>query len=81
VFPKVEIHLARAFGEQGNVTYYALELKQARITNYTLEGPDTEQRSVAAEELSLSFAELRVVYTELDRLGAPKSTVEYSFKR
>ena len=73
VFSKVQLHLTDSFGAGGWVTYYAYELKNVRVTGYTVGGSDKEV-------VSLSFEEIRVSYTEMDHAGKKKGNVEYSWK-
>ena len=103
VFPKVEIHLTGpSDGSTCQGTFYAYELKNVMITNYTVSGsnplayalvalaPDITMPSTGPfivqavdaplEEVSLSFEEIKVTYTECDSSGNSKGNVEYSWK-
>ena len=79
VFPKakVEIHLTRSYA--GLVTYYAYELKNALIVGYRIGGSGYSEH-VPTEELSLSFEEIKVTYTEFDEGGRAKGNVEYEWR-
>ncbi len=77
VFPKVEIHLT--YADAGNVTYYAYELKNVQIVSYRIGGSGYSEH-VPTEELSLSFEEIKVTYTEIDEGGRPKGNVEYEWR-
>ncbi len=74
VFPRVEIHLTRSY--TGLVTYYAYELKNVLIVGYRIGGSGYSEH-VPTEELSLSFEEIKVTYTEFDAGGRAKGNVEY----
>ena len=77
VFPKVEIHLTRSYA--GLVTYYAYELKNVLIVGYRIGGSGYSEH-VPTEELSLSFEEIKVTYTEFDEGGRTKGNVEYEWR-
>lgn len=77
VFPKVEIHLTRSYA--GLVTYYAYELKNVLIVGYRIGGSDYSEH-VPTEEISLSFEEIKVTYTEFDEGGRAKGNVEYTWR-
>ena len=77
VFPKVEIHLTRSY--TGLVTYYAYELKNVLIVGYRIGGSGYSEH-VPTEELSLSFEEIKVAYTEFDEQGRAKGNVEYVWR-
>jgi type VI secretion system secreted protein Hcp len=77
VFPRVEIHLT--YADAGNVTYYAYELKNVQIVSYRIGGSGYSEH-VPTEELSLSFEEIKVTYTEIDEGGRPKGNVEYEWR-
>ncbi len=77
VFPKVEIHLTGSYA--GLVTYYAYELKNVLIVGYRIGGSGYSEH-VPTEELSLSFEEIKVTYTEFDEGGRAKGNVEYEWR-
>lgn len=79
VFPKVEIHLTASYTDAGRVTYYAYELKNVLVTNYSIGGAG-QADSVPMEQFSLNFEEIKVTYTENDNKGKKKGNVEYSWK-
>ncbi len=79
VFPKVEIHLTRSYTGMGLVTYYAYELKNVLIVGYRIGGSGYSE-DVPTEELSLSFEEIKVTYTEFDGGGRAKGNVEYVWR-
>jgi type VI secretion system secreted protein Hcp len=79
VFPIVVIHLTASFGDAGRVTYFAYELKNVRITSYSI-GGSARSADRPTEQLSLNFEEIKVTYTELDERGEAKGNVEYSWK-
>ena len=45
VFPKVDIHLTASYTDSGRVTYYAYELKNVQVVNYTISGASSPMRS------------------------------------
>ncbi|MEK6705683.1 MAG: type VI secretion system tube protein Hcp, partial [Bdellovibrionota bacterium] len=77
VFPKVDVHLTRPFPGGTPVTYCTFELKNVIVTSYHIGG--STQDVVPSESLSLNFEEIKVVYTEFDAAGKPKSTVQYGW--
>ena len=79
VFPRVEIHLTASYTDAGRVTYYAYELKNVLIASYHISGSG-QSEDVSTEEISLSFEEMKVIYTETDETGARKGNVEYEWK-
>ena len=78
VFPKVEIHLTRSYKNTGLVTYYAYELINVLIVDYRIGGSGYSEY-IPTEEISLSFEEIKVTYTEIDESGATKGNVEYEW--
>ncbi len=79
VFPRVEIHLTTTYTVAGNVTYYAYELKNVQIVSYRIGGSGYSEH-IPTEEISLSFEEIKVTYTEIDEGGRPKGNVEYEWR-
>jgi type VI secretion system secreted protein Hcp len=79
VFPKVEIHLTASYTDAGRVTYYAYELKNVLVTNYSI-GGSAQAEAVPTEDFSLNFEEIKVTYTEADSKGKSKGKVEYQWK-
>jgi len=77
VFPKVEIHLTRSYA--GLVTYYTYELKNVQIVGYRI-GGSSYSEYIPTEEISLSFEEIKVTYTEFDEGGRAKGNVEYEWR-
>jgi len=78
VFPKVEIHLTRSYKNTGLVSYYTYELINALIVDYRIGGSGYSEY-IPTEEISLSFEEIKVTYTEFDESGATKGNVEYEW--
>ncbi len=78
VFPKVEIHAARPAGGVDQV-YLRYELTNVRISRYHLSGSSLSD-ALPTEEISLSFEEIKMTYTEYDDAGRLKGNVEYSWK-
>ena len=79
VFPKVEIHMTASYTDSGRTTYYAYELKNVQVVNYSVSGSG-QSEDVPAEEMALNFEEIKVTYTECDNTGAKKGNVEYGWK-
>lgn len=76
VFPKVVIHVTKTFTDAGRVTYYSYELKNVMVTKYEVSGSThSEERPI--ESLSLSYGEIKQVYTIHDDLGRNKGIVEF----
>jgi len=79
VYPTVEIHVtALAFGTS-RVTYLAYELKNVLVTSYAVGGV-AQSEDVPSEEVTLSFEQIKVTYTEFDASGKAKGNVEYTWK-
>jgi type VI secretion system secreted protein Hcp len=79
VFPKVEIHLTASYTDEGRVTYYAYELKNAMVTSYNI-GGSGQSEEVPTDALLMNFEEIKVTYTENDAKGKKKGNVEYEWK-
>jgi type VI secretion system secreted protein Hcp len=76
VFPEVTIELCQEGQEQ---PYLMWELKQCRVTSYSVSG-STDGDAVPTEELSLNFEEIRYVYTEHLADGKSAGKVEAQWK-
>jgi type VI secretion system secreted protein Hcp len=79
VFPKVEIHLTRSNTNTGLVTYYTYELNNVLIVGYRIGGGGYSE-NIPTEEISLSFEEIKVTYTETDERGVPRGNVVYEWR-
>lgn len=79
VFPKVEIHLTRSYTNTGLVTYYTYELNNVLIVGYRIGGSGYSEH-IPTEEISLSFEEIKVTYTEIDEGGGSKGNVVYEWR-
>ena len=79
VFPKVDIHVTASYTDSGRQTYFAYELKNVQISNYTISGSG-QSEEVPVEEVSFNFEEIKVTYTECDAKGKKKGNVEYEWK-
>ena len=77
VFPKVEIQMTKALSDGAGDTYYTYELKNVMVTSYQINGTEG---SAPFEEFTLSFSEIKTVYTEYDAQGRKKGNIEYSWK-
>ncbi len=75
VFPRVEIHLTNT----DLVTYYTYELENVLIVGYRIGGSGYSEH-IPTEEISLSFEEIKVTYTEIDEGGRPKGNVVYEWR-
>ena len=81
VFPKVEIHVTAAFTDSGIATYYAYELKNVRVTSYSVRAAGSSGvDAVPQEEMSLNFEEIKVTYTKADAKGKSKGNAETTWK-
>jgi len=76
VYSTAVIHVTRALGTS-RPTYYKYELKNALVSSYRVSGTDA---AVPVEELTLSFEEIKVTYTEYDGKGVSKGGAEYTCK-
>jgi type VI secretion system secreted protein Hcp len=79
IFPTVVIHWARLVADGTAQTYYSYELKNVRVTSYSV-GGSTQSDPVPMETLSLNFEEIKVTYSESGATGQAKGNVEYSWK-
>lgn len=79
VFPKVEIHLTASYTDAGRVTYLAYELKNVSINSYAISGSGNSE-FVPTEEISLSFEEIKVTYTDHDEAGKVEDIIEFNWK-
>ena len=60
---------------------YGYELKNALITNYTIEGNVENGGERPRENFTIAFEEITVRYFEIDpRTGRPLGYIEYSWK-
>jgi type VI secretion system secreted protein Hcp len=75
-FAKVEIELTATYGG-ARATYLKYELTNVLVTSYNTTGSD---EGPPLEEVTVSFDEIKVTYTEYDDGGAPKGNIEYSWK-
>jgi len=75
VFPRVEIHLTNT----DLVTYYTYELENVQIVGYRIGGSGYSEH-IPTEEISLSFEEIKVTYTEIDEGGGSKGNVVYEWR-
>ena len=78
VFPTVEIHVTASDLGSGRSTYLAYELGNVLATSYAFGGA-AQSEDVPCEEVTLSFEEIKMTYTEFDTTGKPKGNVEYSW--
>ena len=78
-FPVVTIHLTTSSEGDTRIPYMAWELKNARVTDYSVSGA-TEGGSVPTESLSINYEEVKWTYDELDKENKSKGKVETSWK-
>ncbi|MDB4584837.1 type VI secretion system tube protein Hcp [Draconibacterium sp.] len=71
-FPNVEIEMSIS----ENVIYRS-ELRNVAVTKYIVMGTESE---LPREEITISFEEQRVRYTEYDNSGRPKGNIETEYK-
>jgi type VI secretion system secreted protein Hcp len=76
VFPKVEIHLTAS--DSTRTTYYTYELKNVRVSSYSVGGAGSSEGGVPLEQISLNFEEIKVSYAQ--PRGKAKGKVETSWK-
>jgi type VI secretion system secreted protein Hcp len=77
-FPKVEIHLTTSSGGDKRVPYLVWELKNVRVTSYSVSG--ATDGGVPTESLSLNYEEIKQVYDKLDKENKSSGKVEYTWK-
>jgi type VI secretion system secreted protein Hcp len=78
-FPKVEIHLTTSSEGGKRVPYLLWELKQARVTSYSVSGA-TDGSMVPTEQISLNYEEIKQVYDKLGKDNKSQGKVEYTWK-
>lgn len=69
--PKVEMEVTNL-----NNVFYSYELRNVRVTKYIVMGSESD---FPREEITISFEQQRVRYTEYDDTGRPKGTVEIEY--
>ena len=69
--------MTQIFSGKGKQPYYIYELKNARISSYNISSSGSE---VPVEEITISFSEIKAIYTEYDSRGNKKGNIEYSWK-
>jgi type VI secretion system secreted protein Hcp len=79
VFPKVEIHGTATYGDSGEQTYLAIELKNVQITNYQMGVLDNNS---ATDDLSLAlnFEEFKKTFTAFSKDGKKEGNIEAGWK-
>jgi type VI secretion system secreted protein Hcp len=77
-FPKVEIHLTTSSGGDKKIPYLVWELKNVRVTSYSVSG--ATDGGVPTESMSLNYEEIKQVYDKLDKENKSKGKVEYTWK-
>ena len=79
VFGTVNIELTASYGDAGRKTYYAYELKNVQVVNYTVSGAG-QSDEVPMEQVTLNFEEIKLTYTERKAGGDKVGTVDYAWK-
>ena len=77
-FPKVEIHLTTSSGGDKRLPYLVWELKNVRVTSYSVAG--ATDGGVPTESMSLNYEEIKQVYDKLDKENKSSGKVEYTWK-
>ena len=82
IVPLVEYELTT--GGDGAPTYLRIEMKNVALTAYSMSGhttdPATGLETRPEEEFSMSFEEITVTYTPIDKDGSPGTPVKYTWK-
>ncbi len=78
IYPTVEIHVTASVFGTSRVTYLAYELKNVLITSYVISGA-AQSENVPCEEVTLSFEQIKMTYTEFDAVGKAKGNIEYTW--
>jgi type VI secretion system secreted protein Hcp len=76
VIPSVTLELTSS-GKGGGAVYYRVELKNVLVTSYQL---SARGNAPPAEELTISYTEIKVSYIPTDRKGARKGSIEFQYK-
>jgi type VI secretion system secreted protein Hcp len=71
VLPTVTLHVTA-----GARVYYTVELKNALISGYSVQGDGAKRPT---EEIQVSFAEVKVTYTEYDAKGKARGNVVFQY--
>jgi type VI secretion system secreted protein Hcp len=78
IYPTVEIHVTAPVYGTDRVTYLAYELRNVLITSYAV-GVTSQSEDVPFEEVTLSFENIKMTYTEFDANGKAKGNIEYEW--
>ena len=78
IIPVLEIELTATFGG-ARATYFRYELKNVQITSFSLDASGSDGVP-ATEVISVSFEEIKWIYTEFDDTGSSQGNVEASWK-
>lgn len=79
VYPTVEIHVTASYTDAGRVTYYAYELTNCQVVNYSV-GGSGQSEDIPTEEILINFEEIKVTYTECNAQGKDVGKIEYTWK-
>ena len=77
-FDSVEIDICKTTHGKKLQCYLQFELVNVRIASYSISG-STEGKQIPTENVSLNFDKIKVTYTEFDKKGKKKGTVEYGW--
>ncbi len=80
VIPKVDIELTAMFGAARR-TYLAYEMKKVIVTSYRVHASGEDESSSPTVNVSVSFGEIKVTYTEMGATGVGVDTVETEYAR
>jgi len=78
VYPTVEIHVTASDYSSSHSAYLAYELENVLVTSYAV-GGTAQSEDVPCEEVTLSFEQIKMTYTEFDATGKAKGNVEYTW--
>lgn len=79
VIPQLEIELTGTFGG-ARETYLRYEMKNVIVTSYRVHASGDDESSPPTVNISVSFEEIKVTYTEMDATGALVDTVETKYE-
>jgi len=78
-YPKVLIDLTTSSEGGKRLPYLQWELKQARVTSYSVSGA-TDGSTPPIEQISLNFEEIKVTYDKLGKDNKSQGKVDYTWK-
>jgi len=78
VFPKVEIHVPASGGDATGSSQYSYELRNVRVTSYSVSASGSSGADRPTEQISLNFEEIKVSYAR--PASSSKGNVETNWK-